>query len=551
MEKQQFAKPEAVTITIEDIVNDVRAGRIRIPKFQRGFRWDAKDVERLLDSIRLGYPIGSLLLWKRAAAKAQVDFGGLRFEAPERPDALWVVDGQQRITSLANVLIGDSNQADKRFSWSFDLADAQFVQRSRATDSAVPLSTIFQLEALLEWVRQLDPPRAQLDNAYSLARAIREYKVPAYIVAGEDEVKLRDIFDRMNNYGRRLGRAEVFHALHGGSGDSMGSLRDIADFVDNDLGFGRVDEATLMSAVLARRGANVFREVRQEFRDVSGQSEFPGEKESEAFANGAQALSNAITFLRNDAYVPHFGFLAYRYLLVVLARFFGHFPTPKRRNRELLRRWYWRAALLGPEPMKGWTQTLSRFNAKIVPGDENLSVQNLLRVIGDVKKNRPIGIDDLNEVFRFTSARSRVILCALWSRKPRRSSLEGSPYTIPDGEQTLLGLSTARRATVALLPRYAPANLFLALEGDDQSVLETRLASEPTSEWLHSHCLDEEAAHLWKSGDVEAFLRRRESLLTELVKLFVARQAEWDFEDTPPIDSIFLDDGGDGEDESI
>ena len=36
---------------------------MRVPHFQRSFRWDARDVGLLFDSILRGYPVGSVLLW--------------------------------------------------------------------------------------------------------------------------------------------------------------------------------------------------------------------------------------------------------------------------------------------------------------------------------------------------------------------------------------------------------------------------------------------------------------------------------------------------------
>ncbi len=49
---------------IEDLINDLKRGRIRIPSFQRGFVWDPDRVLYLMDSIYKGFPFGSILLWR-------------------------------------------------------------------------------------------------------------------------------------------------------------------------------------------------------------------------------------------------------------------------------------------------------------------------------------------------------------------------------------------------------------------------------------------------------------------------------------------------------
>lgn len=94
----------ATTYDLEDLVTDAWEGRIRVPHFQRDFRWTLQDVIRLFDSIVKGYPVGSLLLWVREADAQRIRLGALDIDAPQVQQALWVVDGQQRITSLANAL---------------------------------------------------------------------------------------------------------------------------------------------------------------------------------------------------------------------------------------------------------------------------------------------------------------------------------------------------------------------------------------------------------------------------------------------------------------
>jgi uncharacterized protein with ParB-like and HNH nuclease domain len=97
-------RPTATTLDVERLARWAWEGRIRVPHFQRPLRWQRDDVIKLFDSIVRGYPVGSLLLWRRPASKETLQFGALRISAPKMSDALWVVDGQQCIISLANAL---------------------------------------------------------------------------------------------------------------------------------------------------------------------------------------------------------------------------------------------------------------------------------------------------------------------------------------------------------------------------------------------------------------------------------------------------------------
>ncbi len=68
-----------------------------------------------------------------------------------------MVDGQQRITSLANALHEDG-AADPRFSLAYDLDRREVVHRPNRTDPRViPLPVIFDLQRLVQW--QVDNPR--------------------------------------------------------------------------------------------------------------------------------------------------------------------------------------------------------------------------------------------------------------------------------------------------------------------------------------------------------------------------------------------------------
>jgi uncharacterized protein with ParB-like and HNH nuclease domain len=66
-----------------DLVADVLNGRIRIPPFQRGFKWESRDIIELFDSLVRGFPIGNLLLWLQPAKAAHLDVGPVHIDAPE------------------------------------------------------------------------------------------------------------------------------------------------------------------------------------------------------------------------------------------------------------------------------------------------------------------------------------------------------------------------------------------------------------------------------------------------------------------------------------
>ena len=152
--------------------------------------------------------------------------GTIRIEAPAQENALWVVDGQQRLTSLAAVLLSVGEIDDRRFSIFFDLSARRFVAgRKQPPPAWLPMNRVIDTRALLRWLGELQRSGGAEDlvsTAEDLAKRIREYQIPAYLVETNDETTLRTIFDRLNTYGKPLSSADVFQALHGGFVEQVG-----------------------------------------------------------------------------------------------------------------------------------------------------------------------------------------------------------------------------------------------------------------------------------------------------------------------------------------
>ncbi|XUM00391.1 DUF262 domain-containing protein [Streptomyces venezuelae ATCC 10712] len=552
------SSPSATTFTLEELVNRAWNGQIRVPHFQRDFRWSQRDVIRLFDSIVKGYPIGSLLMWLRPARKELVRLGSMSIEAQEASQALWVVDGQQRIVSLANAL-SDNRPPDERFDLAYDLRDKEFVPLpTRSEPHIVPLPVIFDLTRLIRWFAENSEVSDRLDQASRLTTVIRQFSVPAYQVDKGDATVLQDIFDRMNNYGKRLSRAEVFSALFAGSeedSESTLTLDLISQHVSDATGFGLIDSDTVLRAVLARRGPNPSREIRVEFSESSRREavEFPSEGRDEAFRLGEEALLRSVRFLKEEAGVPHFSLLAYRYLLVVLARVFGHFPNPDERNLQLLRRWYWSAAVVGPEIFKGSaTGAMRALCVKVRRGDLTGSIQGLIEAVDRPHTQLP----DIKK-FRTNTGSAKLTLCAWWDSHPR-SLITGDTFDHAVISEFLADRGTAAEAVPYIIGRsglpekyrmWAANRLLLPTEEVPASELVNLISNRPIqideTVWinvLRSHQLDESMSNLLGSGHVIEFLEARQEMLEARLKTFLQRRCEWGFENTPPLDEFEIED---------
>ena len=519
----------------------VRAGRLRVPQFQRSFRWERRDVLNLVDSVLRGYPIGSLLLWKREARAERLRIGALDIEAGQMPDALWVVDGQQRVTSLVNV-VDPVGSHDPRFALGYALRERKVVPlREPAPPLVVPLPDLFDLGRALAWLRDNPDGTDFAPHIQEIAGRLAGVSVPATIMEDADEQVLREVFDRINNRGKKLNAAEIFDAIHGGP-DAGLTTSGIAAHVDEQTHFGVLANKVVVQALLVRRHTDITRDVHGEFAPSRRLvSDFPSESEKDAYAATERALATAVRFLQEQCGIPHMTFLPFRFQLLVLARFFALFPEPHDRNLELLRRWFWRTSIGADELGINGSQTdLRDMAACLAPGEESASVQRLLGAA--VLKSAP-QVPDLG-VFRATRADSKVVLTAMWNREPVDPDT-GEPMTVEMLNAQLEGETTPRAVVADLVPPAALGEDAAIAASKAISVLDRRqlLALLDDGSDLDSLLLNEDVLQLLQSNEYDQAVRLRTEVLHRYLEDFIMARTAYGHEDSPPLDDWVFDGG--------
>jgi hypothetical protein len=516
-------RPAAEARSISDLVSAAHRGAIRMPAFQRGYRWNERDVRELFDSVWRGFPIGSLLLWERPAPPGAERFGSLQVDAPATDKALWVVDGQQRLTALAATLV-EHPHPDPAFELYFDLQDGAFVRRGsrRVTPPHwLPLSVVLDTNRLLD--RLVDLREAGLepdavDRAREVARVVSEYKIPLAIVRSDDERVLREIFHRVNNAGRRMTAAEVFRALHAalGAGDP-GDLRSLIDEI-GALGFGAPREDTVLRCVLAVRGGDVYRSFEHEFA--------AGEDPADTFRLTSLSLSRVFSFLREDASIPHIRALPYVGVLPILTRFFALHPEPHPRSRNLLRRWLWRGSI-------AWGRDVGILRRVVQEVDED-EYESVARLLTSIGSQGPPGID-LNAV-QLNKAATKTNIALLSSLHPQH---------LRDGEQVDVGAlldDDGSQALLEVVPRANPqlAGRLLHPALDDEFASSLLLGASQGV--LDSHAIPAAAVEALRNDDPAAFVEQRATELKRRMSERREQLAEPLADDHPPLSTLIIGD---------
>lgn len=556
---------------ISDLVADVASGRIRIPKFQRPLRWDRNNRLELFDSIYRGYPIGTLLFWRREAPEATVQVGSLRIEAPAIADALWVIDGQQRLHTLASALLPiDHYASGQEENILFDIPSEKFITSRRAAPSSrrFPLRGAHETRGTVQWLRDHETNETEYNRVTHLSDRLHNFEVPAYIVNTEEEADLHLIFDRTNTSGKRLKRAEVFHAL------TTSQLSDASDqpnlerldVVSNERTFGMIAPDTLLKCELAMRSPDITRDFRAELQR-------PVKDRIADIERASSALRQTIIFLQTDARVPHCRLLPYQYLLVCLVRFFAHHPEPSAFTRVLLCRWFWRTAAAGPPGRHGHTGFMRQLLAAVSGADAE---QTALRLLELVPANGPadLGIDGR---FGLNRSQSRIAAAALAALEPidlmdekaidvrvtldehgtdslsriRRAQAH-EDETSSDDETASLRSSAQRGSTphnlvlqgqtvanrIFVSSQTATAGIGSEMLSDALSRSASQAQTSPSDRLLDSHAIPRDAVEYLEDDRFEQFVLARHELLIATVDSFVESQAEWHQSHRPSVNTL-------------
>lgn len=531
-------RPEAGTYKVEDLLDHVRRGRVRIPHFQRPLKWKREDALQLLDSMYRGYPVGTLLLWETHAPAEELVFGSVRLPGSERSNALMVVDGQQRVVSMVRTLLASEPEIDA-FALFFDLDEARFV--APPSDGVLqkdprrwlPLTVVLDSEQLIKWLLEVVPQPERRDAAIQLGRRIREYEIPAYTVYTDDENVLREVFRRINTHGKQLLAGDVFDALNGArAGRKPGTLAQIALELES-LDFGRIEEKVLYRLLRVLHGHDVTE------RSGKGELRLSDSEAEAAYEQTLSVMRKVVLFIKGDAGIVHYELLPYKQPLITLGVFFQHHPQLQPRSRELLVRWLWRGALTGAH--RGDTVSTRQSLAQIDPSDEELSVQ---RMLARVRHSDLSATPSASDKFNFRHAAGKLMTLAMMELKPLTLDDSGAV----DVSALLRAAAEAETAPLIDLitqmangPNHALHTAANRLFHPRLPKLRLMLADAPAHVLL-SHGIDAQAITAWRVSDRAAFLAHRTAWLDRHFKRFFARRARWEESDRPSMAALLLHD---------
>ena len=342
---EKKAQPSPVRISV--LLGDIERGHIKIPTFQRHEIWTNEQVVELLDSIRRGFPIGSFLLWQTDQTLiSERQIGG--FHLPQTPDGMprqYVLDGQQRITTLYATLSRLPQELPERYQLQYHLLEKEFIPYTpEQPESVVPMSVLFEPSSYGKLMAQFQQSRdsERLTNELNtLYETFRNYELAVVVTDAPALEDVAIIFERINRSGTHLTLFDLMVAATWGQDQGEFDLRQETESILEDLAenqFDELDKTTVLRSMSTIENGSARRASIEALRN-----------ESKAdlrllIQRTKDAMKRAVDFLGTSIQVHSVAMLPYERQFVAITHFMANNRRLTASHHDALRRWFWRTS---------------------------------------------------------------------------------------------------------------------------------------------------------------------------------------------------------------
>lgn len=348
-------QPENQTKKYQHLFSDIDSGRIKIPKFQRDFVWGKEQTARLIDSIIKSFPIGTFIFWKtREELRHIKNIGNVDLpDIPRGDSVFYVLDGQQRITSLYAVRKGiritkEGREVDYK-DISINLAyepdeDEEIVGIEPPED--VPSISVYKLlnGSLMELIDEYEKNELKKIEIYQ--KRLTGYDFSTIVISDYPIDIACEVFTRINTGGKELTLFEIVVAKTYDQERDFDLSIEYDRLIDNkgaekdleDAGFDTIPSSTILQCI----SAHLCQQVRRKDILRLNKSEFIDSWET--VKNG---IFSAVDHISTQLRIPVSRLLPYNSLIVPFTYFFirNGGKTPSNLENKLLTQYFWWASL--------------------------------------------------------------------------------------------------------------------------------------------------------------------------------------------------------------
>lgn len=515
---------------IKALLTRIESGDIKLPTFQRPQVWRNIQVIDFLDSIRKGYPVGSLLFWLTyTKLGSERDIGG--FQLPDTPDKYprnYVLDGQQRLSTLYAVLSNSPESLVDRFRVLYDLENQEFVEFfENAPTTYLPMNILYDTNKFLEFQERLKSTKEHkglVGEAQQVWETFQNYIIPIVTVPDAPIEIVGTIFERINSRGTRLTLFDLMVAATWELGDGEEfNLRERVDGVLEYLlekDFGGIEDTSVLRALSVITKDSAKRDSILSLRDL---------KKDQLQVNlerTRSALGRAVDFLVTEVKVMSSDFLPYERQLILLVYLMSKESSLSADQFEIIRKWFWRTS----------------FSQRYRRGGEGLfdeDLQHALNALTAKKGLSRFGAAPEPEFFIISQFRKGAAAAQAFSAL----LASNSPRNLTNGAQIDIGSSLSqynRKEFHHIFPQAylkdqnvdkdlvnSLANICLLASSENKKIGQTGPAEYfpklkedlggDYSEVMESNLINPKCIKLAESDDYSGFLEERSKLLRETV----------------------------------
>lgn len=525
-----FSQPTVERLPV--LIKQIAAGEFRIPCFQRPFVWRDDQRVRLLDSIRQGLPIGSILVWRTTRRLEEYErVGPFRIGTSLATGVrTYVIDGHQRLVTLFSALSepepvtestdtdddGEGDADDVRWPIYYDLEKEEFrfaPRRGRVSDEWLPLAKLLDPKALYEHQKRLLGKKLDVlsSRAEALAEQFKDYSVPVIPLFTEDLGVVTECFRRVNSLGTRMSEVHMLNAL-GWTGqiDLRRRLRAVKERLQ-PIGWGELDDQVLIDTIKVAKGLDYYYATPDNLHDALRND--PG-----ALDRLPMDLERAVFFLMDSCGVCGPAMLPYQLQLVLLAEAARVLDgTIEGDVANALGFWFWQTTFT--ESFTGCSNRDVEEAASLVralaAGQQEEVEADRRQVVMPVER------------FRANAVRSRALALLLAEHAPLDET--GAPT---GGAELLAELGS--RALPKIIPSSelppevsgeGPENRWIVHPRRIRAMrdLVRRVGDPQRARILESHLISTDAADQLIRGDLRGFLRTRRRALIAMEREVVER----------------------------
>jgi hypothetical protein len=345
-------KPDSKKYT--DLIFEIEKGHIKIPKFQRDFVWSIDKTAKLLDSILKGYPIGTFILWETKERLNDIKNIG-NIQLPAVPDDIkiqYVLDGQQRITSLYAAFLGakiqkegekkvtDYGEIYVNLEGDIDDNEEQIVVSELPEETSITLNEVLNFNNNLINIQEKYSPE-NFKKIHQYSQTFSTYDFSTIVLRKEDIESAIEVFTRINTGGQTLTLFEIMSAKTYDE-ELKFDMQDKFQKLIKELTNCKYD--TISSSLILSVLGLILSKNKECKRKIILQLD--KQKIIDSWDNVISALKDSIDYFRSVYRIPVSSILPYDSLLVPFAYFFYvNKEKPKGNQIKYLEEFFWRMSL--------------------------------------------------------------------------------------------------------------------------------------------------------------------------------------------------------------